>query len=95
MAAVPIRNIPVVGQPIAREPNARADTDWYGYWLDLGVAVRQLQVGPVAPSFTVATLPTTAPVGSTIYVSDESGGATLAYWDGTNWRRVTDRAIVT
>ena len=29
-----------------------------------------------------------------IYVSDESGGAVLAFSDGTNWRRVTDRAIV-
>jgi hypothetical protein len=30
-----------------------------------------------------------------IYVSDESGGATLAFSDGTNWRRVQDRAIIT
>ena len=31
---------------------------------------------------------------ATVYVSDESGGATLAFSDGTNWRRVQDRAIV-
>ena len=29
-----------------------------------------------------------------IYVSDETGGAVLAFSDGTNWRRVTDRVIV-
>jgi hypothetical protein len=29
-----------------------------------------------------------------IYVSDETGGAVLAFSDGTNWRRVTDRNIV-
>ena len=29
-----------------------------------------------------------------IYVSDEAGGAVLAFSDGTNWRRVTDRVIV-
>jgi hypothetical protein len=29
-----------------------------------------------------------------IYVSDEVGGAVPAFSDGTNWRRVTDRAIV-
>ena len=44
-------------------------------------------------SYTVATLPTATARG-VIYVSDESGGAVLAFADGTNWRRVTDRAIV-
>ena len=29
-----------------------------------------------------------------IYVSDETGGAVPAFSDGTNWRRVTDRAVV-
>ena len=29
-----------------------------------------------------------------IYVSDESGGAQMAFSDGTNWRRFSDRAIV-
>lgn len=45
---------------------------------------------------TVATLPlnTDNPLGKTIYVSDESGGAVLAFNDGTNWRRITDRSIV-
>lgn len=32
--------------------------------------------------------------GSIIYVSDESGGATVAYSNGTNWKRVTDGATV-
>lgn len=31
---------------------------------------------------------------SLIYVSDETGGATLAFSDGSDWRRVQDRAIV-
>lgn len=30
-----------------------------------------------------------------VYVSDESGGAQMAFSDGTNWRRFTDRAVVT
>ena len=29
-----------------------------------------------------------------IYVSNESGGAVIAFSDGTNWRRVTDRAVI-
>lgn len=32
--------------------------------------------------------------GSMIYVSNEAGGAVIAFSDGSNWRRVTDRAIV-
>ncbi|MBD3665145.1 DUF2793 domain-containing protein [Sulfitobacter aestuariivivens] len=54
-------------------------------------------LGPVGlPSFTVATLPAagTAGAGAQLYVSDEAGGAVPAFSDGTSWRRVTDRAIV-
>jgi hypothetical protein len=29
-----------------------------------------------------------------IFVTDESGGAIPAFSDGTDWRRVTDRAII-
>ncbi len=43
---------------------------------------------------TVATLPSSTPAGRLIYVSDEAGGSVVAFSDGTNWRRVTDRAIV-
>jgi hypothetical protein len=32
--------------------------------------------------------------GATVHVSNETGGAVLAFSDGTNWRRVTDRAVV-
>lgn len=45
-------------------------------------------------AFTVATLPSASVAGQMIYVSDESGGATIAFADGTNWRRVADRNIV-
>lgn len=51
--------------------------------------------GSVRPaSYTVATLPGVGGAGSTIYVSDEVGGGVLAFSDGTNWRRMTDRAVV-
>lgn len=47
-------------------------------------------------SYTVAQVAalTGAQAGEIVYVSDEAGGAVLAFYDGTNWRRVTDRAIV-
>lgn len=48
-----------------------------------------------APTYTVATVPSAAtyPRG-VIYVSNETGGATLAFSDGSDWRRVQDRAVV-
>lgn len=47
-------------------------------------------------SYTVATLPSASNpgAGSHIFVTDETGGATGAYSDGTNWRRYSDRAVV-
>lgn len=52
--------------------------------------------GPlVLETYTVSTLPTASDyTQGLIYVSDETGGATVAFSDGTNWRRVQDRAIV-
>lgn len=47
------------------------------------------------PSYTVATLPPVTSQPGMIFVSDESGGAVPAFSDGTNWRRVTDRAVIT
>lgn len=50
---------------------------------------------PILNSYTVATLPSAATYAQgLIYVSDEAGGATVAFSDGTDWRRVQDRAIV-
>jgi hypothetical protein len=43
---------------------------------------------------TVAALPSAATAGQLLYISDDSGGPVLAFSDGTNWRRVTDRAVV-
>jgi hypothetical protein len=54
---------------------------------------RQGQIPRVA-AFAVANLPSADDLGRIIYVSDETGGAVLAFSDGTNWRRVTDRAVV-
>lgn len=33
--------------------------------------------------------------GAVTYITDEASGAVLAFSDGANWRRVTDRAVVT
>ena len=65
---------------------------------DLGTVTVDGYVTPqvfILPTWTVATLPNPVPAAQVIYVSDEAGGAVMAFSDGTNWRRCTDRAIVT
>jgi len=44
--------------------------------------------------FLVSALPSVSGTGQMIFVSNETGGATMAFSDGSNWRRITDRAIV-
>jgi hypothetical protein len=55
---------------------------------------QSLSAPPVVPSYTVGSVPSASPAAQVAYVSNESGGAVLAFSDGTNWRRVTDRAII-
>jgi hypothetical protein len=50
--------------------------------------------GPTGDSFTVSSLPSATQPGQMIYVSDETGGSVMAFSDGSNWRRITDRAVV-
>lgn len=58
------------------------------------VELWQQALRPVAPNYTVATLPSAGQAGEMVFVSDEAGGAVLAFSDGAAWRRVTDRAVV-
>lgn len=51
--------------------------------------------GTASEVYTVATVPAAADhTGHMIYVSDETGGATIAFSDGTDWRRCQDRAVI-
>lgn len=86
-------------------PNGGTTSGEVTRWLDNGnvrigsdgAAACKLDVdGPVrVKSYTVAGVPAaSAGAGQIVYVSNETGGAVLAFSDGTNWRRVTDRAIV-
>ncbi|MCR4341001.1 MAG: hypothetical protein NUW01_14060, partial [Gemmatimonadaceae bacterium] len=57
--------------------------------------VTEALLGGGIPTYTVLTLPAaTANARAFVYVSDETGGATLAFSTGTGWLRVQDRAIV-
>jgi hypothetical protein len=65
--------------------------------IDLGSLVQAGLLQPdqvVFPIFTVETVPLALPAGQMIFVSDESGGAVIAFSDGQNWRRVTDRIVI-
>jgi len=58
--------------------------------------IRAISKLPVLlPPYVKTGLPSAAAnLASMIYVVDEAGGAVPAFSDGTNWRRVTDRAVV-
>lgn len=51
---------------------------------------------PKLPSYTVAGAPSAsaAGAGAMIFATDETGGAVPAFSDGSDWRRVTDRAVI-
>ena len=52
--------------------------------------------GPVEfPRYAVLSVPdASAYIGHMIYVTNDTGGPVMAFSDGTNWRRVTDRAVI-
>jgi hypothetical protein len=75
-------------------------TDVFTIQYDLGLIVTSGIIQPdslILPTKTVAQLANLSanPAAQFVYCSDESGGAVPAFSDGTNWRRVTDRSIVT
>ena len=79
------------------ESDGRFKLEWDTFFSSLLNAVNAVsQGGLVAPkSVTVATLPNVAEnAGRMVYVTNEAGGPTIAYSNGTNWRRVYDNTIV-
>lgn len=75
-------------------PRLSASETISGAWTYTGIQTYSLP--PILPSYTVAGAPSAATYArGLIYVSNESGGAVVAFSDGTNWRRVTDRAVIT
>lgn len=65
---------------------------------DVRRAIDTLEDRPRLPSFTVAQAQAVASAaleaGMLIFVTNEAGGAQPAFWDGSNWRRFTDRAVI-
>jgi hypothetical protein len=87
-----------VTEPVTLSDDLGLVTDAVTAESDLGTLVTSGLIYPdqfVLPSYTTSTLPSAAVAGAMIYVTNETGGPVPAFADGTNWRRVTDRAIVT
>jgi hypothetical protein len=87
-----------VTEPVTESDDLGLVTELVDAESDLGTIVTSGIIYPdqfVLPSFTTTTLPSASVAGAMIYVTNETGGAVPAFADGTNWRRVTDRAIVT
>ena len=74
----------------------RSDTARVGLGVSAPTSRLHIDGAARVKAFTVASLPSAAAegAGAILYASDEAGGATLIFSDGTLWRRVADRAPV-
>jgi hypothetical protein len=64
--------------------------------IDMGIITTDDRMPTAHDSYTVteAGSITGMSPGDMIFVSNETGGATMAFYDGTNWRRIQDRAVI-
>ena len=86
-------NVPPIQNPIASQGGTLTQV-WVRFFSDLYNLLSNTQPQQV-PAYTVLTVPdATLFTGYIIYVSNESGGAVIAFSDGIAWRRCTDRAII-
>lgn len=82
------------GQPV------KLSVKGWGIWVLWFKTLYQAVARPRIPAYAKANLPAanTFGDGSTfsglVYVTNDVGGATIAFTDGTSWRRVQDRAVI-
>jgi len=87
----------LITQSVTTSQDWELITDSVVYSYDFGLLITGGIVSPgqfILPSYTVSTFLSANPAGQMLFVTDETGGSVPAFSDGTNWRRVTDRAIV-
>ena len=64
----------------------------------LGIATPTTALDVAGPirvgTYLVSSLPSASATGQLIFVSNETSGPVIAFADGSNWRRVTDRLVV-
>jgi hypothetical protein len=91
------RVVTVEKDPQTAEITARIIVEWDAFFSALINAVNAVsQAGLVNhKAYTVATVPSASDnPGRSIYVTDEAGGPTLAFSNGTNWLRYSDGANI-
>jgi hypothetical protein len=84
------------GRALLDDANAAAQVTTLGFkaTANTWTLAQTFSAPPIVPSYTVAGVPSASPAGQLAYISNETGGAVLAFSDATNWRRVTDRAVI-
>jgi len=88
----------LVTEPAAVFQDLGLITDLWTTAYDLGLLIVGGLVWPEQfklPSYVVAGLPSPSVIGLMAFATNASGGSIPVFSDGTNWRRVDDRSIVT
>lgn len=91
---VTIMQFGTINVSISGNDGLRGAADYSSNYNDLSFTQKGYVDKNQLRNFTVATAPVAANTGEQIFVTDEVGGSVPAFWDGADWRRVTDRAII-
>ena len=94
-SVVEIVSKPLDGDDLVAENKATPAFQVYLDDLTLALNDNLLGQAVIFPEYTVAGVPAASENDNgVIIVSNETGGRTLATSDGTNWRRVSDGAVI-
>ena len=88
----------LVTDPVTTSEDLGLVTSLADIFYDLGTLVISGLVWPdqlKLPSYIVSGLPSPSIIGLMAFATDAAGGSIPVFSDGTNWRRVDDRSIVT
>lgn len=89
------RRIFLTPETILVRQDGKLTTDGFKAFRQILDTLEAYTVPLILPEYTVAGVPSAASWDNgVIIVSDEAGGRTLATSDGTNWRRVSDGAVI-
>ena len=73
---------------------AQAVQSWVQTLMSAPVKIKARPVADLPPAADWFSSHASMGYSAFIFVTDEAGGSIPAFSDGTNWRRVTDRAVV-
>lgn len=85
-------------EPVTAQGDLGLITSVFDNSINMGTIVISGLIYPTEfklPNYTVAGLPSPTALGLMIFVTNATGGSVPAFSDGTNWRSVVDRSIIT